>query len=90
MPNEPVRVVFHLNQDSRLVGVLCSAIQFQALQAGLGTEAVEQLAKAAVGEGVAQEGEGGGPGHPAGIGGGQQERGGGKGSEPERGGVRDA
>ena len=47
MPNEPVRVVFHLNQDSRLVGVLCSAVQFQALQAGLGTEAVGQLAKAA-------------------------------------------
>jgi hypothetical protein len=47
MPNDPVRVVFHLNQDPRLVGVLCSAVQFQALQAGLGTEAVGQLAKAA-------------------------------------------
>jgi hypothetical protein len=47
MPNEPVRVVFHLNQDPRLVGVLCSAVQFQATQAGLGTEAVAQLAKAA-------------------------------------------
>ncbi len=47
MPNEPVRVVFHLNQDPRLVGVLCSAVQFQATQAGLGTEAVGKLAKAA-------------------------------------------
>jgi hypothetical protein len=53
MPNEPLRVVFHLNRDSRLVGVLCSAVQFQASQAGLGTEAVEQLAKAA--EDVCQE-----------------------------------
>jgi len=47
MPNDPVRVVFHLNQDPRLVGVLCSAVQFQASQAGLGTEAAGQLAKAA-------------------------------------------
>lgn len=47
MSNDPVRVVFHLNQDPRLVGVLCNAVQFQASQAGLGTEAVGQLARAA-------------------------------------------
>jgi len=44
---EPVRVVFHLDRDLRLVGVICSAVQFQALQAGLETEAGGLLAKAA-------------------------------------------
>jgi hypothetical protein len=47
MTAESVRVVFHLNQDLRLVGVVCDAVRFQALQAGLETEAASQLAKAA-------------------------------------------
>ena len=47
MTDEPVRVVFHLDQDLRLVGVLCSAVEFQALHAGLETEAGSQLASAA-------------------------------------------
>ena len=47
MTDEPVRVVFHLDQDPRLVGVLCSAVEFQALHAGLETEAGSHLASAA-------------------------------------------
>jgi hypothetical protein len=47
MSDEPVRIVFHLDQDRRLVGVFCSAVQFQATQAGFEAEAGEQLAKAA-------------------------------------------
>jgi len=47
MTDEPVRVVFHLQQDPRLIAVLRSAVQFQALQAGLETEATGQLATAA-------------------------------------------
>jgi hypothetical protein len=47
MSNEPVRVVFHLNQDSRLIGILCGAVRFQASQAGLEDEAASQLVKAA-------------------------------------------
>jgi hypothetical protein len=47
MSDEPVRVVFHLDQDSRLVGVFCSAVEHQALSAGLESEAGAQLAKAA-------------------------------------------
>lgn len=47
MTDEPVRVVFHLDQDPRLVGVLCSAVEFQALHAGLETEAGSLLASAA-------------------------------------------
>jgi len=47
MADEPVRVVFHLDQDPRLVGVICSAVEFQAVNAGLGTHACGLLAKAA-------------------------------------------
>lgn len=47
MSDEPVRVVFHLDQDSRLVAVLCSAVEHQALSAGLESEAGAHLAKAA-------------------------------------------
>jgi hypothetical protein len=46
MTNEPVRIVFHLDQDPRLVGVLCGAVQFQALHAGLEPDAGDMLAKA--------------------------------------------
>jgi hypothetical protein len=51
MPNpiadEPVRVVFHLDQNWNLVGVFCCAVEFQAIQAGFETEAGAQLARAA-------------------------------------------
>ena len=47
MTDEPVRVVFHLDQDSRLVGVFCCAVEHQAIQAGFETEAGAQLARAA-------------------------------------------
>jgi hypothetical protein len=47
MANDPVRVVFHLDQDRRLVGVFCCAVHFQATNAGLETDACEQLARAA-------------------------------------------
>jgi hypothetical protein len=46
MKSEPVRIVFHLDQDARLVGVLCGAVQFQALNAGLETDAGGSLARA--------------------------------------------
>jgi hypothetical protein len=47
MTDEPVRVVFHLDQDPRLVGVFCSALEHQATEAGLGAEACSQLSRAA-------------------------------------------
>ena len=47
MTDEPVRVVFHLDQDWRLVGVFCCAVEHQAIQAGFETEAGAQLARAA-------------------------------------------
>jgi hypothetical protein len=47
MTDEPVRVVFHLNQDWSLVGVLCCAVEHQAVHAGFETEAGAQLARAA-------------------------------------------
>jgi hypothetical protein len=47
MSDEPVRVVFHIDQDSRLVGVFCSAVEHQAIQAGLESDACSQLARAA-------------------------------------------
>jgi hypothetical protein len=47
MADEPVRVVFHLNQDWNLVPVFCSAVEFQAVHAGFETEAGAQLARAA-------------------------------------------
>jgi hypothetical protein len=47
MTDEPVRVVFHMDQDWRLVGVFCCAVEHQAIQAGFETEAGAQLARAA-------------------------------------------
>jgi hypothetical protein len=47
MTDQPVRVVFQMDQDPRLVGVFCSAVEHQATQAGLATDACAQLAKAA-------------------------------------------
>jgi hypothetical protein len=47
MTDGPVRVVFHLDQDSRLVTVFCCAVEHQAMQAGFQTEAGAQLARAA-------------------------------------------
>jgi len=47
MTDEPVRVAFHLDQDSRLLGVFCSAVEHQATHAGFEPEAGAQLAKAA-------------------------------------------
>jgi len=47
MTDEPVRVVFHLDQDWRLVGVFCCAVEHQAITAGFDTEAGAQLARAA-------------------------------------------
>jgi len=46
MSDEPVRVVFHLDQDRNLVGVFCCAVEHQAVQAGFHAEAVAQLARA--------------------------------------------
>ena len=47
MTNDPVRVVFHMDQDWRLVGVFCCAVEHQAIHAGFESEAGAQLAKAA-------------------------------------------
>lgn len=47
MADEPIRVVFHLDRDSRLVGVFCCAVEHQALSAGFETEAGAKLASAA-------------------------------------------
>jgi hypothetical protein len=47
MADEPVRVVFHLEQAQDLVGVFCCAVEHQASHAGFETEASAQLAKAA-------------------------------------------
>jgi hypothetical protein len=47
MADEPVRVVFHLDQDWRLVGVFCCAVEHQAIHAGFETEEGAQLARAA-------------------------------------------
>ena len=43
---EPVRVIFHLDPDARLVRVLCGAVQFQAEHAGFEPEAGDLLARA--------------------------------------------
>ena len=43
---EPVRAVFHLDPNAALVGVLCSAIQFQALQVGFQAETCAEIAAA--------------------------------------------
>jgi hypothetical protein len=47
MADEPVRVVFHLDQDWSLVGVFCCAVEHQAIHAGFETEAGAELARAA-------------------------------------------
>jgi hypothetical protein len=47
MTDEPVRTVFHLDKDSRLVSVFCSAVEHQAAHAGLEGGAGAQLAQAA-------------------------------------------
>jgi hypothetical protein len=47
MTDEPVRVVFHMDQDRRLVGAFCSAVEHQAINAGFESEAGAELAKAA-------------------------------------------
>jgi hypothetical protein len=47
MSDEPVRVVFHLDQDWRLVAVFCCAVEHQAIHAGFETEEGAQLARAA-------------------------------------------
>jgi hypothetical protein len=46
MTDDATRVVFHLDPDPLLIGVLRSAVQFQALQAGLGSESCAEFAKA--------------------------------------------
>lgn len=47
MTDEPVRTVFHLDKDSRLVSVFCSAVEHQAAHAGLEGGAGADLAQAA-------------------------------------------
>lgn len=47
MADEPVRVVFHLDQDTDLVSVFCCAVEHQAIHAGFETEAGAELARAA-------------------------------------------
>jgi hypothetical protein len=46
MTNDPIRVVFRLDPDPVLLGVLRCAVQFQALQAGLGAASSAEFAKA--------------------------------------------
>ena len=47
MADEPVRVVFHLEQAWNLASVFCCAVEHQAIHAGFETEAGAQLASAA-------------------------------------------
>jgi hypothetical protein len=47
MTEEPVRVVFHMDQNWDLVGVFCCAVEHQAIQAGFETQDGTQLARAA-------------------------------------------
>ena len=47
MTKDPVRVVFHLDQDWRLVGAFCCAVEHQAIQAGFESEVGAELARAA-------------------------------------------
>jgi hypothetical protein len=47
MADEPVRVVFHLDQDTDLVSVFCCAVEHQAIHAGFETVAGAELARAA-------------------------------------------
>lgn len=53
MTSEPVRVAFHLEQNFALTGVLRSAVQFQASQAGFEAETCAEIAGAS--EGVCRE-----------------------------------
>jgi hypothetical protein len=53
MNSDPVRVLFHLDQNSALVSVLRSAVQFQASQAGFQPESCAEIAEAS--EGVCRE-----------------------------------
>ena len=46
MSSEPVRVMFHLGQNSALAGVLCAAVQFQAVQAGFEPGCCAEIAAA--------------------------------------------
>jgi hypothetical protein len=46
MNDEPVRVVFRLDGDPLLVSGMCSAVRFQALQAGLDEQACGEFAGA--------------------------------------------
>jgi hypothetical protein len=47
MSIDPVRTVFHMDKDSRLVSVFCSAVAHQAARAGLESPADAELAQAA-------------------------------------------
>jgi hypothetical protein len=49
MTSEPLRAVFHLDRDFSFAGVLRSAVQFQALQAGFDAETCEEIAGASEG-----------------------------------------
>ena len=63
MSGEPVRVVFHFDQDWDLVSVFCCAVEHQAIHAGFETEDGAQLARAAgdvCREAIAQAGQDGG------------------------------
>jgi hypothetical protein len=53
MTTEPVRVEFHMDQNPALAGVLRSAVQFQASQAGFGSETCSEIGSAS--EGVCRE-----------------------------------
>ncbi|MBZ5643678.1 MAG: hypothetical protein LAO19_13025 [Acidobacteriia bacterium] len=46
MSSDPVRVIFHLDQNSPLAGVLRAAVQFQAAQAGFEPERCTEFAAA--------------------------------------------
>jgi hypothetical protein len=46
MPDEPTRVVFHVDRDPRLIAAVRSAVHFQASHAGLETERCDDFAKA--------------------------------------------
>jgi hypothetical protein len=46
MTHDSIRVVFHLDRNPLLVGVLRGAVEFQALQAGLHAETCSEFAKA--------------------------------------------
>ena len=46
MTDDSIRVVFHLDPDPLLVGVLRSAVRFQAMQSGLGEAPCTEFAKA--------------------------------------------